>query len=100
MKRAVFILLCIGFSGAAIIGIYNLLYAGIYEAEVLPDICDYHNKKDVKTSFLFDLFFPSTESNGCHPGPHLFMWFFVLATGIGSGILSGRIVMRLFGSKN
>lgn len=61
----------------------------IFDAVVLPDLCQYHFP-DVETSWLFDLFFPMTAANGYHPGPGIVFHLTALIGGVGAGILSFR----------
>jgi hypothetical protein len=79
--------------GLAVIVGLRILGEYIFNLLALPDLCDYHNK-DVKTSWLFDLFLPQTSANGCHPGPGLFFYLFVISIGVGVGMLCYRTFKR------
>jgi hypothetical protein len=61
----------------------------IFDAVALPDLCQYH-LPDVKTGWLFDLFFPMTAANGYHPGPGM---VFHLTALIG-GTVAGTLFLR------
>lgn len=71
---------------AVLIG--NAVYAFVVE-----DPCAYHNGV-VETSWLFDLYFPMTSTNGFHPEPGLVFYLTTLAAGIGLGVLSFRMLKR------
>lgn len=88
MRRMLSILIAL----AVIIGL-RILGGYIFNFVALPDLCDYHNK-DVKTSWLFDLFFPQTSVNGFHPGPGLFFYFFIISIGVVTGVMFQRLLER------
>lgn len=65
----------------------------VYEVVATEDPCDYHNGV-VETTWLFDLYFPMTSTNGFHPEPGLMFYLTALAVGIGLGVLSFRMLKR------
>lgn len=61
---------------------------------IIPDICAFHYSK--QTSMLFDLFYGFPASQGGHPFPTVFHFFFTVFIGGILGFFCSKVILKKY----